>query len=150
MKILVAYGTNSGSTYLVAKRVMDQLCDRECELTLKNIVDVDPNEVHDYELVAFGSNSWDFENKEGQPHHYFLRFLDTAKDVDWSGKKFAIFGCGDQSYQHFCGALDIIQEFVTHHGGLVLSEPLRIDRYYFQDPDEVEKQIDDWVQNLPL
>ena len=150
MRILIAYATNSGSTYLVAKYVMERLCDRECEMILKNITDVDPDEIDQYDLVAFGSNSWDFERKEGQPHHFFMKFLQTAQNVNWSGCKFILFGCGDRSYQHFCGALDVINDFVTQHGGQVLAEPLRVDRYYFQDPDEVQKEIDNWVAGLPL
>ena len=150
MTILIAYATNSGSTYLVAKHLSDQLKKKNLDNTLINVIELGVDDVLKYDLVFFGSNSWDFERKEGQPHHAFIQFLDQAKSVNWQGKKFAMFGCGDKTYMRFCGALDILSEFIESHDGNLVSKPLKIDRFYFNDQDETFKQVDAWLEGINL
>jgi flavodoxin I len=150
MKTLVAYATNSGSTYLLANQVKQTLEELGHEVFITNIIELDPQELYKHEFIFFGSNSWDFEGKEGQPHHAFMQFMDVIKDHDLGGRKFALFGCGDRSYQHFCGALDVIQKFVTEHQGEVVGQPLRINQFYFNHQDEIFATTEDWVKKLPL
>jgi sulfite reductase alpha subunit-like flavoprotein len=51
-----------------------------------------------------------------------------------SGKKVAVFGCGDSSYTHFCGAVDVIEEKAAQLGANVVMASLKIDG----DPDKDE------------
>ncbi|MEO8581357.1 MAG: flavodoxin domain-containing protein [Patescibacteria group bacterium] len=148
MNILVTYATNSGSTYLVAKYISEKLQEHTHQVTLLNIMDANPEDLLKYDLVFLGSNSWDFEHKEGQPHHAFMQFLDGIKDVQLSDHKYVLFGCGDKSYQYFCGALTVIEEFVKAHAGQVIAEPLKINQYFFNDTDKIHSQIDSWLSEV--
>lgn len=148
MNILIAYATNSGSTFLVSQKVQEVLQQQGHQIMLKDIQTLPKEEVSNYDMVFFGSNSWDFEGKEGQPHHAFMKFLGDSPDVDWSGKRFALFGCGDQTYMIFCGALNVIQEFVIAHGGQLVDEPFKIDRFYFNDQDVIFAELEQWVNKV--
>jgi flavodoxin I len=148
MNILITYATNSGSTYLVAKYIADRLEEHHHQVNLVNVIETAIEDLTNYDLVFLGSNSWDFDRKEGQPHHAFIQFLDQAKDINLAGRKYILFGCGDRSYQYFCGSLTIIGDFITQHGGEILATPLKINQYYFSDPNQIHQQIDDWLSQV--
>lgn len=148
MNILIVYATNSGSTYLIADHLRQQLEQHSHQITLKNVIEIAPQDLLNYDVVFLGSNSWDFERKEGQPHHAFVQFIQQANELRLDNHKYAIFGCGDRSYMIFCGALQVISEFVTSHGGTILHEPLRIDRFYFNDSDQIYAQADQWLSEV--
>lgn len=145
MNILVTYATNSGSTYLVAQYIANKLQEKNHQVSLLNVIEVAPEDLTKYDLCFLGSNSWDFNRKEGQPHHAFMQFLELAKDIRLEGKRFSLFGCGDKSYQYFCGSLTVIGGFIKEHGGEIIGNQLKINQYYFSDPDHIHQQIDEWL-----
>lgn len=146
MHILVAYATNSGSTYLVAKRISEVLQTLSHTTDLRDITTLTPADLSPYDLYFFGSNSWDFQGKEGQPQHKFIHFLETAQAEDWTDKKFAVFGCGDKTYMIFCGAVQVISDFITAHHGTIINEPLKINQFYLHDQDEVYTLVEEWTK----
>jgi len=64
--------------------------------------------------------------------------------ADLKGKKVAVFGCGDSSYTFFCGAVDALQEKVEGMGGVILSDPLKIDG----EPCDAAGDIDSWAKEI--
>lgn len=148
MNILIIYATNSGSTFLVSDHIAQQLRAHSHQVTLQNIIDTQPGNLLEYDIVFLGSNSWDFEHKEGQPHHAFMKFLEGIQDWNLTEHRYVVFGCGDKSYQYFCGALDVISQYVETHQGKIIHEPLKINQFFFHDPDEVYKQVDEWLSDV--
>lgn len=147
MKILVAYATNSGSTYLTSEQIVGSLKTSGHDVAWKKIKETEPDEIASYEVVLFGSPSWWVNKKDGQPHEDFFEFMEKAKEHKFPKNKFAIFGLGDRGYTHFCGAVDVLEEFIKNIEGELVVPSMRIDGYYF-NPDQNEKQITDWVTKL--
>lgn len=147
MKILVAYATNSSGTLMASQIIVSTLSDKGHEVTHKDIRNVKIETLDQYDLILFGSPSWNYNKMEGQPHEYFSRFMEQADGKSVSGKKFAVFGLGDTAYIQFCGAVDHIQEFVKKIGGELIAEPLRVDGYFFDQKNNEEK-IKTWADSL--
>jgi len=65
------------------------------------------------------------------------------KDIpSFKGKRFAVFGCGDSTYDYFCGAVDAIEELIKAKGGTLVMESLKIDG----DPEAEE--IREWTESV--
>lgn len=151
--ILLIYITNSGGTYESAKRIRKNLEAGGHQVTIKKTVDVNPSEVNQYDVVILGSPSWDFttaegQRLEGQPHETMQQLLaQLQKDSSLAGRKFAIYGLGDSSYTHLCGAVDQMEQFVKNISAHQIIDSLRIDSYYF-DLDNNNAKVEDWATRL--
>ena len=145
MKVLLAYATYSSSTESASK-VIEKVLSEQHEVTRKNIKDVKPEELNEHDVIVFGSPSWMNRGKDGQPHEFFLSFMDTmnGKRVE---KPFAIFGMGDRMYTHFTGAVTVLEKFVDTLGGKRITGSLRIDGFYFNQPEN-EKTVEKWAEKL--
>uniref|UniRef100_UPI0027BA3A6F flavodoxin domain-containing protein n=1 Tax=Desulfobulbus sp. TaxID=895 RepID=UPI0027BA3A6F len=71
-------------------------------------------------------------------------FFEEMDKADLKDKKVAVFGCGDSSYTHFCGAVDQLQEKVEAMGGKVVNDPLKIDG----DPGDAASDVVSWAQEV--
>jgi len=90
-----------------------------------------------FDLVVFGCPTYGDDPCEVQED--FEPVLDALESTGVGGKKVAVFGLGDSSYTHFCGAVDMIIERVKECGGSLVGEPLRIDDPHYDHEDEVRK-----------
>ncbi len=147
MKILIAYATYSGSTQTACEFLAEKLKEKNQEASMKTINELSFDEIFQYDLVIFASPTWDFEGKEGQPHQDFVSFMDKNKNQDLKNKEFAVIGLGDSSYSHFCGAVDIIEDFIKAHNGKIKTESLKIDGYLF-DIDKNNNLIISWLEKI--
>ena len=64
--------------------------------------------------------------------------------ITLNGRKVAVFGCGDSSYEYFCGAVDAIQEKVEEIGGTLITDALKIDG----DLSEAKDEILEWAATV--
>jgi flavodoxin I len=148
MNILLLYATNSGSTEMAANEVMNHLSSASHQVTLKKIIEANNDDIQNAHLVVLGSPSWDHENKEGQPHDDFFSWKEHVDTSKFANKPVAIFGCGDSSYQIFCGAVDELTKWVSEWGAKPVVEPLKMDKYYYQLAQNQEL-IRQWVSQFP-
>lgn len=146
MNILLLYATNSGSTEMAANEIVGHLNGHS--VTMKRITEATNEDIRNAEMVILGSPSWDHDNKEGQPHDDFFSWKEQLDTSVFSGKKIAIFGCGDSSYQIFCGAVDELTRWMQEWGATLSVEPLRMDKYYYQLAQNQEL-ISEWVKKFP-
>ena len=59
----------------------------------------------------------------------------------------AVIGLGDSNYVHFCGAVNIIEQyFVNELGGQKIIETLRIDGY--PEMEENQNLVNNWVEKI--
>ncbi|MBI2405362.1 flavodoxin domain-containing protein [Candidatus Gottesmanbacteria bacterium] len=145
MNILVAYATNSGGTAEAAQIVTDTLTTQSHTVTLKRITDVNPDALSTFDVILFGSPSWDYKDQEGVPHEDFIAFMEKMKGKTMS-KPFAIFGLGDRSYPHFCGAVEHLEAFVKTIGGTLVGPSLRIDGFYTKPGNR--ETVQKWAQQI--
>lgn len=146
MKCTLLYGTLSGSTMTAAGIVSDVLTAAGHQVDSVMVDGATKDQIKDSQVIILGSPSWEDEGKDGQPLPDMTKFLKSLTAEDLAGKKVAIFGLGDTSYQHFCGAVDVMTELLKTNGAAPVVEPVRIDRYYSL-PDN-ENKIRAWTEGL--
>lgn len=140
---LIIYGSTTGNTEYTAETVQEYLEEKGgYEVSLVNVSDTEVSELkNEYDLYLLGCSTWGEEEIELQED--FESFYENLNgDLDLSGKKFAVFGCGDSAYEYFCGAVDVIEERVQKLGASLVCDSLRIDG----DPEQEE--IDEWTQGV--
>lgn len=153
MTTLIVYATNSSGTMLASELVRDVLKQHGHTVTLKRAGAVEPKEFNNYDFIVLGSCTWglviDDQWTQGQlqNHMYDLQQKLIKEQRIFPGKKFAVFALGDSSYTHFCAAADHLQDLVNDVGGELISEPLRIDGWFFH-PEQNEKMLIDWANSV--
>lgn len=147
MNILLVYATNSGTTMMTAQTISDKLTSSGHTITMKQVMDTAPEDIIAAQAVIFGSPSWDYEGKEGMPHEDYMQLMEKLQTLDMQGKSFAVFGLGDSSYTHFCGAVDHLEELVKTMKGKLVVPSLRIDKF-FSDQTRHMEAITAWTDNL--
>ncbi len=132
-KALIVYGSTTGNTETVASHVGATLQKAGWETVIKSAADVTaPGLATGYDLILLGCSTWGDDDIELQDD--FVPLFDELDQAGLSGKKVAVFGCGDSGYTHFCGAVDAIEEKVGKLGALLVTGSLKIDG----DPDKNE------------
>jgi len=140
-KALVVYGSSTGNTENVAEQVQSVLRQSGWESTLKSAADVSATGLAEgYDLVLLGCSTWGDEDIELQ--NDFLPLYVDLELAGLAGKKVAVFGCGDSSYTHFCGAVDAIEQKAETLGAVLVTGALKIDG----DPDR--KEVLAWAQDV--
>jgi flavodoxin short chain len=137
---LIVYGSTTGNTEFTAETIEGSLSDSGYDVTTINVSNTDPSVLKDpYDLYLLGSSTWGDDEIEFQ-EDFAPFFDDMTPEISLEGKKFAIFGCGDSTYEYFCGAVDALEEKVEKMGGKLVVTGLRIDG----EPEEDE--IKEWAQ----
>jgi len=139
---LIIYGSTTGNTESVADTISTDLSNANYTVKKINVSDVDVDILNEaFDLYLLGSSTWGDDEIEFQED--FVPFYENMNgDLNLSGKKFAVFGCGDSSYEYFCGAVDAIEERLGKLGATLVCESLRIDG----EPEESE--INEWTQDV--
>jgi len=141
--ILIVFGSTTGNTESVAKQIGIGLNAGANTVTIKNVVDTKVDELgNGYDLTILGASTWGDDEIEFQED--FAPFFLEMDNADLKGKKIALFGCGDSSYQYFCGAVDLLEDKIEELEAILVAEPLRIDG----DPQGSVNEIVAWIGNI--
>jgi len=90
-KIGIFYGgTESGNTKAVTDKLAKLL--KVPSNDVINVADASIEILNKYDRLIFGTSSWGI----GGAHYDWENFVDLLSDVDYKGKKVAMFGLGDQ------------------------------------------------------
>lgn len=113
----IYYGSDSGNTERIAKELAKGL-----NVSKENIFDVSSAKAdfNSYDVVLFGTSTMGI----GDLQDDWDSFINDVKKADLSGKKVALFGCGDSmSYSDsFCDAVSIIYNAVKNKGCSVIGK----------------------------
>jgi flavodoxin I len=140
---LIVYGSTTGNTQRVAEDIAAALFKKGLAVTMKNVSDVRVDELGgSYDLTLLGSSTWGEEEIEFQED--FGEFYPQLDKAELEGKKVALFGCGDSSDTHFCGAVDLLEEAVERQGGELVVDSLRVDG----EPADNAAEILDWAERV--
>ncbi len=142
--IEIIFGSTTGNTEDLAKYIKQQLIKQgflvkltECTAYLKQKITLNNNTIY-----MLASSSWGVEPVALQED--FEIFWHDLQKTNLKGNQFAIFGCGDNYYPHFCGGLNILKNGILSMQGKLLLEPLKVQ----DDWQDQTKQIDTWVNNF--
>lgn len=86
----IFYGSDEGNTEAVAERIQARLGEDVCELL--DIADATQLDFAQYPNLILGIPTWDF----GQIQSDWEEFWGDLEEIDFAGKKVALFGLGDQ------------------------------------------------------
>ena len=110
MRIKLIYGSDTGNTELVTEDLVKLLGNVE----VTTVADLTPED-WDYDNFILGIPTWYDGELQSDWEEYFEEF----KTIDFTGKKVAIFGLGDQlGYEEwFCDGVGILAKTVLKNGG---------------------------------
>lgn len=157
----IFYGSTTGTTEAVAEDIARQLGVSAADI--HNVADTKADETDKYDLLVLGSSTWGC----GELQDDWYGFLDALKARNLSGKKVALFGCGDSgSYPDtFCDAVGLIYEGLQGTGctfvgacapeGYAVTDSLICNDGKFvglaideSDPGKTDERIAAWSQSL--
>lgn len=141
--VFITYGSTTGNTEYVAESVQRTLEQSGHEVTLTDVSDINAADLtKTYDLCCLGCSTWGDDEIELQDD--FIPVFEDIENTDLSGKNVVCFGCGDSSYEYYCGAVDAIEEACKKAGASVLTDSLKIDG----DPRAEQADIDAWAQEI--
>jgi flavodoxin I len=113
-KIGLFFGTQTGNTQTVAEQIQKAL-GGSAVVDLIDIAGADVDDFAKYPYIIIGCPTWNIGELQGD----WQGFYDELEAIDFSGKKVAYFGCGDQiGYpDNFQDAIGILEEMITSLGG---------------------------------
>lgn len=141
-KIKIVYGSTTGNTESVAEMIEKKLADNGFDVETADVSSLSPEDTKGFDILLLGCSTWGDDDIELQDD--FVPFYETMEKADLSGRKIAVFGCGDSAYTHFCGAVDAIEERAKDLGADIIADGLKIDG----DPEDSEKEIFDWINEI--
>lgn len=115
-KIGLFYGSDTGNTEVIAGLIQKLI--GEDKVDLFDVYDINVSSFEPYTNIIIGLSTW----HDGQLVSAFDDFQDDFKTVDFTGKKVALFGLGDQfGYaDYFIDAVGTIGNMVIAQGGQVV------------------------------
>lgn len=142
MKTAVIYGSSTGATEDIAKRIANAM-----NIDQNDIMDVSkitPEKIGTYDTLLLGSSTWGI----GDLQDDWYNGIETLKKANLGGKKIAIFGTGDSGAfsESFCSALGKIYEELQSSGATFIGKVDPSD-YSFMDSEAL---IDGQFVGLPL
>lgn len=162
-KIALFFGTQTGNTEAIAETIHTKLGGDDV-VTLLDVADISLNDFESYDCLIVGCPTWNI----GELQSDWEGLYDELDDVDFSGKKVAYFGAGDQiGYaDNFQDAMGILEEKITSLGGVTVgywsaegyefsdSKALRNGKFVGlaldedNQPELTEERINHWVAQI--
>ncbi|MDY6804628.1 MAG: flavodoxin FldA [Cyanobacteriota bacterium] len=107
-------GSTTGKTEEAAEMVQKEFGGEDV-VTILNVAEVEASDMENYDKIIVGCPTWDI----GALQSDWEGLFDDLDDVDFSGKKVAYFGTGDQiGYaDNFQDAMGILEEKISGLGG---------------------------------
>ena len=104
MSIGIFFGSTTGSTENAAEMIKEEMGDAVTHMA--DVMDAHPKDLLDYDVLLLGISTWDFGSLQAD----WDDFLPEMTGMDLSGKKIALFGCGDYvTYPgHFLDAMGVL------------------------------------------
>lgn len=108
----IFYGSTTGNTEKVANMIRREFGEENADLY--NVDIVEKQDVEKYKYLIFGVSTWGVSDLQDD----FEDFLEIMDEVDFSGKKIAMFGLGDQSTytDSFVDAMGILYDRLKKMG----------------------------------
>ena len=125
MDIKIIYGSDTGNTEDITNMIVNLLDNTE----VVNVEDLEPEDWNSHKYYLLGIPTWYDGELQSDWESYFEEF----KTIDFTGKKVAIFGLGDQlGYDEwFCDGIGILAKVILKNGGRVIGYTDKDESYDF-------------------
>ena len=159
-KTIVVYGSSTGTCEAIAQTIGGKL-----GANVINVSDLTANDVKEADNLVLGTSTWG----SGEMQDDWYDGVKVLKEAGLSGKKVAVFGCGDSaSYSDtFCGGMKELYDAAEAAGATMVGNDVATDGYTYDDSDSVvdghfiglalddvneddqtEARIDAWIPTL--
>ena len=110
------FGSDTGNTEVIASLIQRKI--GEDKVDLFDVYDVSMSQFLNYDHIIIGLSTW----HDGQLVSGFDDQIDEFKEIDFTGKKIALFGLGDQfGYaEYFIDAVGTIGDLIKNQGGEIV------------------------------
>ncbi len=128
MKVGLFYGSDTGITEEVTHDIVNIW--QGPEPTIVEASNLDSNSFDEYDIILIGLSTW----YDGDLQSDWDDFFEEFKSIDFSGKKVAIYGLGDQiGYpEYFVDGIGILAEVIIENGGKIVGH-WPVDGYDFTE-----------------
>ncbi len=128
----IFYGSSTGNTREVAEMIASQLGVAPADV--HDVAETAPSVLGDYDNLILGTATYG----SGELQDDWYDFLAGAEQLDLSGKKVALFGCGDENMSDtFCGAVGELHDRMKQTGVEYIGEGYGTDGYEFSESQAV-------------
>lgn len=163
-KVALFFGSDDGNTEAIAFRIQARL--EEGCVDIVDISDATQVSFAPYNQIILGIPTWDF----GQIQSDWEEFWEDIKEVDFTDKKVALYGLGDQfGYgDFFLDAMGMLYDVITEKGAEIIgfwpvegyefdaSKALNESKTHFvglaldedQQPELSSERLNTWVQTI--
>lgn len=160
-KIGIFYGSTTGTTARIASKIAERLGVSDADIM--DVAEIAPDRLGDYDVIVAGTSTWG----DGEMQEDWYDFLDGAEVLDLKDKKFAVFGCGDDTMSEtFCNGIgelyrrlkstgtEPIGEFneegfsFTHSGAAVDGKVVGLVLDEVNHPDLTDMRISEWTDEI--
>ncbi len=117
-KTAIVYSFNSHKSKKISEKVVDAFGGSDIDRI--NAEEITKGIVEKYYHFIFSVPTW----FDGELPNYWDEFMPDFEEMDLKGKKFALFGLGDQrNYpENFCDAIGIMADIIESRGGEVVGQ----------------------------
>lgn len=162
-QIGIFFGSDTGNTEKVAQKIQTQLLPLSSDLF--DIAKATEQDLKSYSYLFLGIPTWYY----GESQCDWDDFMPTLEQIDFSGKKVALFGCGDQEDygDYFCDAMGTLREVLLKNKAEIVglwstegyqfeSSKAAIDDHFFtglavdedRQPELTDERIETWVAQV--
>jgi flavodoxin I len=120
---LIVYASMTGNTEEIADLIGDGIHQAGAPFVQKDILEVDAAELQNYDGILLGTYTWG----DGDLPDEYLDFYEEMNTLNLTGKRAAVFGSCDSSYDHRGGAVDLLMEKLREIGADIVLDELKID-----------------------
>lgn len=144
MKAIIVYASMTGNDEDMADMLEEDLQDYGFETETNDVSFADASDYEDADLCVLVTYTYG----EGKMTDELADFYDQLKDLDLSGKKFAVMGSGDKTYgEHFCENVFDFEKAFKNCGAEEITKPITIENAPDDDDikliDNAAKEIND-------
>lgn len=162
-KIGIFFGSDTSNTENVANIIQSQIGKKIAKV--HDISQCTKKDFEIYDKFFLGIPTWYY----GEPQCDWDDFFPTLKKINFTNKKIAIFGCGDQEdySEYFCDAMGLIKNIIILNGANVIGKwPVNnysfnsskglLDKNYFvglaidedRQPELTNERIKKWIDQV--
>ncbi|MFW6371399.1 MAG: flavodoxin [Bacteroidota bacterium] len=126
-KTAIIYSFHTHKSKKVAEKVIEAWGKNDIEVV--NAEELDTEVMEKYDNFILSAPTW----FDGELPNYWDEFVPDLEEMDLSGKKFAVFGLGDQKEypENFCDAIGILVEVIEQCGGKIVGH-VPVEGYTFE------------------
>lgn len=136
IKIAVMYSFNSTKSAKIASKIAD--CMQQFSIEKLNVESCSGKEFLQFENFILSVPTW----FDGELPNYWDEILPALENLEYNGKKIALFGLGDQKNypENFCDAVGILGNFFEERGAKIIGYT-SADGYAFESSKALKGNI---------